>query len=65
MKVAKFKNVVDLGFSHDRRRRRRQHRDAAKELLFGSGAGLMNGMSARGSTTWWAAQWHLYNARYL
>lgn len=50
-------------YSTDKRKRRNQHRTAAKSLL-GSG-GFFNGFSARGSTMHSVAGWHLAQARYL
>lgn len=52
-----------LGFSADKRRRRNQHRRAAKQLL--KSGGFFNGLSARGSTFHAVAMWHLAQARYL
>ena len=52
-----FRLVKDahvIGFSHDRRKRRRQHRKAAKVLL-SYGSSIFNGVAA----------WHLYQARHL
>lgn len=45
----------------DKRKKRRMHRNAAKNLL--SNGGLFNGFSAPGSTFWCVAQWHLKQAR--
>ena len=57
------KNLVGLGYSNDKRKRRNQHRQNAKTLL--SNGGVFNVFSARGSTFWHVAQWHLNNAKYL
>ena len=63
MKVLRTARAVEMGFSPDRRKRRRQHRQAARQLI---GAGtLLNAKAPRGSNPWVAAQWHLFQARYL
>ncbi len=54
---------MDITQIQDRRKRKRAHRRAAKNLL-GNG-GLFNGFSAPGSSFWYVAQWHLKMARYL
>lgn len=45
----------------DPRKKRRGHRKSAKNLL--SNGGIFNGYSARGSSFWCVAQWHLKKAR--
>lgn len=50
-------------YSSDKRKRRRQHRIAAKNLL-GQG-GFFNAQSARGSTLNTVAGWHLAQARWV
>lgn len=55
--------VKDFNYSTDKRKRKNQHRTAARQLL--TQGGLFNSMSAVGSTFWEVAQWHLNNARYL
>lgn len=52
-----------LGLSTDQRIRKRQHRNAAKDLL--SSGGFMNGFSAPGSSFHSVAMWHLRQARLL
>ncbi len=54
---------AQMGFSTDIRKRRRQHRKAARQLL--TGGGIFNGLSARGSTFHAVAMWHLEQARAL
>lgn len=63
MKLMTKKVAAQYGFSSDKRKRRNQHRNAAKNLL--SEGGFFNGFSARGSTFGQISIWHLYNARYL
>lgn len=55
--------AAQMGFSADKRKRRRQHRKAAKNLLINGG--FFNGFSAPGSTFWQVAQWHKAQARAL
>lgn len=55
--------AIKMGFSPDRRKRRRQHRRAAKALI--SGGTLLNATAPRGSTPWLVAKWHLAQARAL
>ena len=52
---------TQAGFSPDKRRRRRQHRKAARALI--AGGTLFNGSAPPGSIPWCAAQWHLLMAR--
>lgn len=47
----------------DKRKKRKAHRNMAKNLL--GGGGLFNGYSARGSSFWLVAMWHLKKARNL
>lgn len=53
--------AVGLGFSYDKRKRRNQHRRAARELL--RNGGIFNHFSAPGSSFWMLAQWHKAQAR--
>ncbi len=63
MKLMKEAQAVKMGFHLDKRKRRRQHRRAARQLI---GAGtLLNAKAPRGSTLYVVAQWHLFQARYL
>lgn len=62
MRVMSPTEAITQGFSSDKRRRRRQHRLAARDLL--RGGGFFNGFSARGSTMHSVALWHLFQARY-
>lgn len=50
-------------FSSDKRKRRRQHRVAAREML--AGGSLLNATSRPGSTLHSVAMWHLSQARSL
>lgn len=54
---------ASFGFSTDKRRRRRQHRQAARALI--NGGTFLNGRAPVGSTPWHVAQWHLQMARYV
>jgi len=63
MSLLKQKHAVNLGFSLDKRKRRRQHRRCAIAML-GSG-GFFNGLSSPGSTFFEIAQWHKAQARAL
>lgn len=55
--------AAQMGFSADKRKRRRQHRQAAKNLL--TNGGFFNGLSGPDSTFWQVAQWHKAQARAL
>ena len=55
--------AVKLGYSSDRRKRRRQHRLAAKNLL--RNGGFFNYHSARGTTFYEVVMWHLFQSRYI
>jgi hypothetical protein len=57
------KGAVNMGLSPDRRKRKRQHRRAAKSLI--EGGTLLNARARVGSTPWAVAQWHLAQARAL
>lgn len=59
MKALNNWKAVELKYAYDKRKRRRQHRRAARELLKG---GFLNGYSAPGTTFWYVAQWHLKQA---
>jgi hypothetical protein len=61
MRAMSRDQAVGMGFSSDNRKRRRQHRRAAKRLL--DNGGLLNGFSDVGSSFWQVAQWHLQQAR--
>lgn len=63
MKVLKTSVAVGMGFSPDKRKRRRQHRKAAINLL--RRGGFFNYFSARGSTFGDVAAWHLWQARVI
>jgi len=57
------KRAVQLGFSSDKRKRRRQHRRQADNLL--KSGGFFNGLSSPGSTLFSIARWHKQQARSL
>lgn len=63
MALLNKQRAEQMGFSSDKRKRRRQHRNAAKNLL--ANGGVFNGLSAPGSTFWQVAQWHKSQARAL
>lgn len=63
MKPLSALQAVSMGYSSDRRKRKRQHRIAARALL--RDGGFFNGCSAPGSTFHTVAQWHLAQARAL
>jgi len=63
MKILKREQAAKMGFSADKRKRRHQHRCAAKNLL--REGGFFNCFSARGSTFGQIAMWHLSQARAL
>lgn len=63
MKVLSDAQALKMGFAADKRKRRRQHRSAARDLL--RSGGFFNGMSAVGTSFWSIAQWHLGQARRL
>jgi hypothetical protein len=47
----------------DKRKRRRAHRRAARDLI--NGGTLFNARAPVGSIPWGVARWHLKQARYL
>jgi hypothetical protein len=61
MRAMKKSQAVGLGYSPDNRKRRRQHRLAAKKLL--NEGGIFNNFSARGSSFHQVVLWHLEQAR--
>jgi len=63
MKPIKETQAVGMGFSRDKRKRRNQHRTAARNLL--RNGGFFNCYSARGSTFGDVAAWHIDQARAL
>lgn len=50
-----------MGFSADKRKRRREHRQAARKLL--RSGGFFNNLSAPRTAYWEVAQWHKAQAR--
>ena len=63
VRILKRAEAVTMGYSPDNRKRKRQHRRAARELV---GAGtFLNASAPRGSTPYMMAQWHLAQARAL
>lgn len=63
MKLLGKKKAVEMGFSADKRKRRNEHRAAAKKLS--KSGGFFNGFSARGSTFGQVIAWHLSQAKLL
>jgi hypothetical protein len=63
MKVLSDQLAVSMGYSPDKRKRRREHRNAAKELM-ASGT-LLNPRTSRNTILGSVAWWHLQQARYL
>lgn len=63
MKPLKEMQAIAMGFSADKRKRRNQHRTAARNLL--RNGGFFNCFSARGSTFSGVAEWHIGQARAL
>jgi hypothetical protein len=63
MSLLNQKRAAELGFSLDKRKRRRQHRRQAKNMLVSGG--FFNGLSSPGSTLFEIAQWHKEQARAL
>ena len=61
IRIINTKEAILMGYSADKRRRRRQHRKIARQLL--REGGFFNNYSAPGSTAWCVAQWHKANAR--
>lgn len=62
-KVMGAEEALARGFSHDRRKRRHEHRREAKRLI--AGGTLFNAKAPRGSIPHEVARWHLFQARYL
>jgi len=63
MKTMNKSLAVKIGFSVDKRKRRNQHRKAARKIL--NSGGFFNSYSARGTTFGEVAVWHLSQARYI
>jgi hypothetical protein len=63
MRVLSDAQALKMGFSADKRKRRRQHRSAARDLL--RSGGFFNRQSVPGTTFWSVAQWHRGQARSL
>ena len=63
MRVLTTAQALRMGFSADRRRRKRQHRRAARALM--QGGTLLNPRAGRGTIPGDVARWHLEQARYL
>lgn len=61
MSILNKHKALEMGYSSDKRKRRNQHRTAARKLL--NSGGFFNGFSTRGSTFHSIAAWHLANAR--
>ena len=61
MKYLSNDKAVEMGYSRDRRVRRRQFRDNAKYLLHAGS--LLNYPTTRGTTNYYVAQWHIFQSR--
>lgn len=61
MSLLSTKRAVEMGYSCDKRKRRRQHRTAANHLAHSGG--FFNGYSNPGSTLWEVMQWHKEQSR--
>lgn len=61
MKAMAKELAVKMGYSADRRKRKRQHRKAARNLL--RGGTLLNAVVPAGSIPLCVAKWHLEQAR--
>lgn len=61
MKILSQAEAMKLGYSADKRKRRRQHRNNAKRLI--DGGTFLNSKAPRGSTPGLVARWHLAQAR--
>ena len=64
MKVMSNDQALKMGYSADKRKRRRQHRQNARDVL-GQGGVFVGIPPQRGSTLYAVAQWNLYQARWL
>lgn len=64
LRTQELNRRLGSSYSSDKRKRRRQHRHAAKALV-GAGTFMNPGRAPVGSTLWTVAQWHLANARWL
>jgi hypothetical protein len=62
--ATKYSRLSGYGYSPDKRKRRNQHRTAARQLIK-DGTFLNPGCAPRGSIPGVMAQWHLNNARWL
>lgn len=63
MKVLPQERARDMGYSDDKRKRRRQHRKNARNLM-GAGTFLNPRRAPIGSIPYEVAQWNLFQARY-
>lgn len=61
-KVLSKERAINMGYSEDKRKRRREHRQNARTLI--KGGTLFNHHAPRGSTPNAVAQWHLFQARW-
>lgn len=61
MKYLSNDKAVEMGYSRDRRVRRRQFRDNAKYLL--NAGSFLNPKSVKGTTNYSVAQWHIFQSR--
>lgn len=63
MKTMSAKKAAELGFSADKRKRRRQHRAAARRLT--EFDRMLGERPAVGTVSHGVASWHLNQARFL
>lgn len=61
LRPLKRRHAIEMGYSPDPRKRRRQHRRAARQLL--AAGSLLNPRAVPGTLGWDVAQWHLAQAR--
>lgn len=62
-KVMTQQEARQRGFSADKRKRRREHRQAARALIHGGT--LFNARAPIGSIPWEVSRWHLWQARHV
>jgi hypothetical protein len=62
MRVLPVAQALKMGYSADKRKRRREHRRAAR-MLIASGT-IFNARAPRGSIPHSVAAWHLFQARW-
>ncbi len=63
IRILSQERASKMGYSTDKRRRRRQHRICARNLM--NAGTLLNGKAPRTSIPSEVASWHLLQARFL